>query len=127
MTPKTAYPAAQIAAVGASIVMNSSSSVVMALPNSVAGVKAQYIRLSCVPVASSANVSFGYVRLSPTATSATATTADTVVTANESLWLATLGMSAIACLGGPNLARMQVSPLEEGVIIPSAGLTPGLG
>lgn len=127
MTPKTSYPAGQIAAVGASIVMNSSSSVVMGLPSTIGGGKPAYVRVSVTSVAASANVAFGFVRLSPTATSATATTADTVVTANESLWLATLGMSAIAALGGPLLARVQVSPLEEGVIIPSAGLTPGLG
>lgn len=126
INPKTSFPAAQIAGVGASAITNTSSSVAIALPTTIGGARAAYVRVACFQVSATPNTAAVHVRLAPTATSATATTGDTIVYSTESLWLPTLGMNAIGALGVTGNVRVQISPLEEGAIISSSQAS-GLG
>lgn len=106
----TSYPAAQIVTKGGSAPLNSSNSTVVSIPITSSGLKPAYVR-----VALSAGAA--YIRGGMTATSATATTGDSIVTTQEALWLNCVGLGAIAGLqiGSTNVI-MQVSPLEEGAL-----------
>lgn len=110
MQPKVNYPASQIVARGGSAPLNSSTTVVVAIPVASSGGKPAFIRLAL-------SAGAAYVRGAATATSATATTGDSILTANEALYLNCVGMGAIGALQiGSTNAIMQVSPLEEGVL-----------
>lgn len=110
MRPVVNYPAAQIVTKGGSAPLNSTNSTVVSIPITSSGGKPVFVR-----VALSAGAA--YVRGGSTATSATATTGDSIVSANEALYLNCVGMGAIAGLQiGATNAIMQVSPLEEGAL-----------
>lgn len=109
MQPKVNYPAAQIVAHGTSAPLNSSTTTVVGIPRASSGGKPAFLRIAL-------SAGAAYVRGGSTATSATVTTADSIVTANEALYLNCVGMGAIGGLQiGATNAIMQVSPLEEGV------------
>lgn len=127
MSPRVGFPASQIVSPGASVLTNTSSSVVAALPTAQGGARPAYVRVSCFQLGTAPTAAAAHVRLSPTATSATATTSDTICYSSESLWLNTVGMNAIAALGVTGNVRVQISPIEEGVIISSGQPTAGLG
>ena len=110
MRPVVNYPAAQIVTTGASGPLNSSVTTVVSIPITSSKGKPSFVR-----VALSAGAA--YVKGAPTATSATATTGDTIVTSSEALWLNCVGLGAIGGLQiGATNAIMQVSPLEEGAL-----------
>ncbi len=110
MRPVVNYPAGQIVARGGSAPLNSTSSVVVSIPLTSGLSKPSFVRISL-------SAGAAYVRGGATATSASATTGDSIVTSSEALWLNTVGMGAIAGLqiGNTNTV-MQVSPLEEGAL-----------
>lgn len=108
-------PGTQVIATGVSLLLASGATKVVALPFTSDGNKPARIR-----VALSAGAA--YVKLGLTATSATALTTDTVITAYESIVLLTLGNTAIAgrtVTTGSTDGVLQVSPLEDGSLIPS--------
>lgn len=112
------YPVASITNKGTSGPTDTGSSVVVSVPfanGGIGGFMPQAIRIA---VSSGA----AYVRLNPAATSATVTTGDTIVTSTEALYLPCVGMHAVAAravLGAGTPGVVQISALEDGVIIPS--------
>ena len=114
------YPQAQIQRASATAQLSTGSSVVTRIPNTAAGYQPAFVR-----VAVSAGAA--YVRMGSD-TSTTAVTSDTIVTANEALWLSTLGNHAVAIIqaapGG--VANASISPCEEGALRPPVD-TSGLG
>ena len=129
INPKTSFPSAQFAGHGAGALTNTAASVAIGLPVTIGGQKPTYVRVSCFSLTGGANapVAAAHVFLAPTASSATATTGDTICYGTESLWLNTLGMNAIGALGVVGNVRVQISPLEEGVMTPPSVGTAGLG
>lgn len=125
--PKTSFPAFTVAAVGASALTNTASSVAVAIPTTQNGQRPAYVMVSCFQLAATPNLVGVHVRLAPTASSATATTGDTIVTSQQGVWLNTVGMNALAALGITGNVRVQVAPLEEHVIVSSGQPTAGLG
>lgn len=101
---------------GASIQTTSGASVVVQMPFTQDGHKPARVRLSLSSGAA-------FVRIGTAATSLTAVTSDTIVTAYEALVLPTLGRNAIAALSaGANAGKdgvLQIAALEDGVVIPS--------
>lgn len=110
MQPKVNYPAAQIVAHGTSAPLNSSTTTVVGIPRASSGGKPAFLRIAL-------SAGAAYVRGATTATAVSVTTADSIVTANEALYLNCVGMGAIGGLQiGSTNAIMQVAPLEEGVL-----------
>lgn len=110
MQPKVNYPAAQIVAHGTSAALNSSTTVVVGIPVASSGGKPAFLRIAL-------SAGAAYVRGGTTATSTSVTTADSIVTSNEALYLNCVGLSNIGALQiGATNAILQVSPLEEGVL-----------
>lgn len=117
MVPRAVW-SAQITTKGTSAPLDTGSTVVLMLPRTAGGFKPQYVRIS-------AAANPAYVRLGITASTATVTTGDSIVTSGEALWLNTLGMDAIAVRAISVPGIIQISPLEDGVIIPSPTATIG--
>lgn len=128
INPKTSFPAAQLVSVGASALTNTAASVAIGLPVTASGQRASYVRVAVFSLSQVAQAapSAAHIRLAPTATAATATTADTICYGTESLWLNTLGMNAIGALGIVGNVRIQVTAIEEGAIGPTVQAS-GLG
>lgn len=107
------FPVSQIIKRGASAPLDTGTTVVIAIPFTASGAKPSFIR-----IAVSANSA--YVALNTAATSATATTGDSIVTSTEALYLNCLGMNAVAARGAstPSASFIQISPIEDGVIAP---------
>lgn len=106
--PILSVPVSTIVRRGGSALLNSSVTQVVEIPSDSSGKSPAFVR-----VALSAGAA--YVAISTAATSATATTGHTIVTANEALWMNCVGLKAIGGLQiGNTNAIMQVSPLEEG-------------
>jgi hypothetical protein len=121
MQPRVNYPAAQIVNSATAPMLATSSSQVVLIPPTSAGGKPAFIRIAISAGAAFVNCGQN--------TSTTATTADTIVTASEALWLNTIGYGAVAFLqtapGGA--AFGSVDACEEGALAPSGQPTPGLG
>ena len=117
MAQQINYPAAQI--VGPSVStpsLSTSASVVVRVPGSSSGNKAAYWRIALSNGAA-------HFRLGTTAadTSTSAVTSDTVITANEALWVNTMGFGVVAfrqALASAGTAGCvgNVTPLEEGAL-----------
>jgi len=110
MSMRTIIDAYSTAARGHSVALNSSNSTVCTIPRTSSGQKPAFVRVKLT--AGSAHVFPG-----ATATSATATTGDTVLTADESFILVCAGFNAV---GGRQIgstdATLQLTPLEEGAV-----------
>lgn len=127
IAPKTSFPAGQIVAVGSSALTNTASPTTIAVPPTQNGQRPTYVFVSCFQLGSAPTVAAAHVRFSPTATAATCTTGDTIVSSSQGLWMNTLGMNALSALGVTGNVRVQVSPMEEGVVVSSGQPTSGLG
>ena len=111
------YPAAQI--VGPSVTtppLSTSASVVVRVPVSSSGNKASYWRIALSN--GSAHIRFGTTAAD---TSTSAVTSDTILTANEALWVNTMGFGVVAfrqALASAGTAGCvgNVTPLEEGAL-----------
>lgn len=111
------YPTIQVVATGNSKALSTSVTAVIDIPRTSNGGKPSFIR---VAVSNGA----AYVRLAPTATSASTTlTTDTMVTVSDCQYFTTLGMTSVGMLmvAGGSPVVGQVSALEEGSILPSPG------
>lgn len=126
MQPRTGFPQVQIVATGAGALTNTSSAVVGGVPLTIGGGKPAFIRVSCFNLTAAGAVAAAHFRLAATATSATCTTGDSIVYSGESAYFNTLGNGAWAALGVIGNVRIQISPLEEGVILPT-GQQAGIG
>lgn len=107
---------------GASIQTASGASLVVQMPFTQDGHKPARVRLSLTSGAA-------FVKIGVTATSLTAVTSDTIVTAYQALIVPTLGRNAVAALSaGANAGKdgiLQITALEDGTMIPTT--TPPLG
>lgn len=126
MQPKVGFPASQIVGAGASALTNTSSAVVGNVPTTIGGAKPAFIRVTAFNLTPAGALAAVHFRLAATATSATCATSDSIVYSGESLFLNTLGNGAWAALGVIGNVRVQISPLEEGVILPT-GQAGGIG
>lgn len=121
MQPRVNYPAAQIVNSVTAPQLSTSTSQVCVVPSTSAGGKPAFLRISISSGAAFVNCGQN--------TSVTATTADSIVTAYEALWLNTIGYGAVAFLqcapGGA--AFGSVDACEEGALAPSLQPTAGLG
>lgn len=109
--PILSVPIQTIQAVGGSAPLDTGSTTVVSIPFTASGNKPMFIRIALTAGAA-------HVRLNRNATSATAVTGDTVITANEVLYLNCVGMNALAAVAATVPARIQISPLEEGQLSP---------
>lgn len=126
VNPRTSYPAFTVAAHGSTVLTNTSASVAVAMPTTQNGQRPMYVFVSAFQLGNSPTVAAAHIFFSPTATSATATTGDTIVTSQQGIWFNTLGMNAMGALGITGNVRVQVSPLEDAVVVPSTQAS-GLG
>ena len=120
MEPKVNYPAAQIQRAVSSTQLSTGASVVVSIPRTLDGFKPAFLRVCLSGTAAYMNTGQN--------TAVTAVTSGTIVTANEALWINSLGIGALAFLqiapGGSAFA--SVAACEEGAIRPPVD-TSGLG